>query len=268
MMTSKHKKDLDLSKPSVWGDGAEKILRGCFPPEVFDEVVAGDSKQMYSDTLLYLEQAFIECSHFFTVEEICDVLDGAFCSEYKSMTGYHGTRIKDISSYQTRGILQMSPELMMELALDRLSELVPKEQIIRAVHAVDFSRIDTHVYLFSDGEDAVNRHQNHYLQNGSEQLLPILFDLKIANRGILHEQGSPYLLKCNVPLPLLTKYSRICTWKEMTTMVFKKLASGDPDKIYSPDSCFWCDQPIPPKNIETFINLDDEVLEYNRQIEH
>ncbi len=268
MSESIHRRILDLSECDEWSTTTWMVIQNTFSSDLIEAAQEVSSDNMFEDTLSFLVDNSQDCQSPMTTEEIEYALDEEYLKLYTHFRAFHACRTADVESYRSRGILKLSETLLHEIAHRALGETIPESEINAAIGDTKIQEWQRCVNLFTDQVSAQDSRQNHYLQNGSEELQRLIQVLGRGCRGILAGQGLPYLVECEIPINIVAERARHETWKELVTMVFKKISSNDPGEIYVPDSCIWVYHDISPDWIKQFITVDENEIEYNYAIRH
>jgi hypothetical protein len=255
---------LDLSKCKAWSTKILNVIQRVFPIDLVDTVCTIPAEEMYEDTMAYFIDVYNE--YFRTSVELSDVeqlLDQEIMKSYRVIKAFHACRTSNVDSYRSRGILRLSESLISELAHLAFGEHSCHVRIDTAVQRLEIRDHERCVFFFVDKNQIRSSQQNHYLQSGSEKLQRLSHDLGLGFMGILADQGEPYLIECEIPLNRVASSPRCSIWCELVTMVFRKMSSNNSKHIFSPDSCIWIKDDIPPNWIKKFGKIEERNINYN-----
>lgn len=250
---------LDLSDTRSWMKVAKTVASKVVSPQIREALKDFDPEDMYDDTLPYLVEISERFGEMIDLQEWEDNFSEQFSFHYDSIRAFHACRPLDLDSYKRRGILKLTKELLLELAVEVLGGHASKEKISRAIDELDISWDEFGVNLFTDSKSPLDSSQNHYLWCGSEELQGLAIKLNLGSRGILNGRGRPHLIECVVPLENVRSDFYRNLWRLLITQYFKKAAGGRP-LTQAPDFCIRVTEDIHPEMIKRFIPLSDENL--------
>ena len=217
-------------------------------------------RQLFMDSDQRVKKLSRAGSDFFAeVEDWSADFDAAFRNRYSHIRAFHACRaFAGVDSYKRKGIRKLSRGLLRKLAHLVFANYSTREEIDKVVDEADIPAFEKSVYVFTDAIHPLDHSCNHYLQSGSEMLQALSISLGIHSRGILAEQGVPYLIECNVPLEHVSTGFRWELWRKLVTEFFRVEAGATPPKEPY-DFCLRVTHSIAPQSIRGFHEINGKI---------
>ncbi len=253
---------LDLGNARTWKNRVKEIIDAVFPESVLKEIRKCHYDDLYYDTFSYGIEAHQKAGEPASIHYINGVLEEAFTNTFTHVRGFHACRPNSLERYRKEGIKPLNRDFLLEEALRIFNEHATEVEIRNAVAAYDLKYREGRIFFFTDLKSPLEDNQNHYLLSGSEALQGLSIDLKAHCRGILANQGEPYIVQCKVPLKDIETGFSECTFREIVTRYFENELSKGKIGLRIMDSCIATDNgvQIKPENIEQFIPVDKNKL--------
>jgi len=147
--------------------------------------------------------------------EIIDSVKNLLTNKYKYVVFYHGTATDDISSYFTKGLLPLNVEERNIYARKLFNQNeypeITDEKFIKATKKQfkndnSLKLRQNRLYFTLDNDVFKESYSSHYLIYGGEHLVHLAQNLGSSYPKELSKKLNPLILKCRVPIHLISDY--------------------------------------------------------------
>lgn len=238
---------IDLWNPPTWEIPVARVISDVVPAKVRRRLLDVPAKEMYDDTVRYLDEALAEekCA---PVQMLLPELRAGYERVFDSLRGFHACKPTSLDSYLQEGLKPLDRKWLEEEAFALFEGTIPRPDIATAAREADLDLREGKIFLEAS-RDVLTEFAGHYLVYGPEAMNCLWHN----DEARFHEsqvrqrrRGIPTIFECAVPLRMIDDDFRDPLVYTLTTLHFKRCSRIPEEEQGADEWGFSVSRPLPP----------------------